>query len=343
MANNIVPGNNGGVGKTNTAFSAIPVMSAANLTVLYEIGNPNKSWIPGRAINSVTKFTPNKAYYIIAKNAIDLEAHLVPPISGTVEPPDEEEPGGEYNATASAFFTRAESVGTLSTDEKDAYSQLVDSLLSAGLYNRFRVLKPYLGGSAAVAALNAISSSYTSSFIGSPIISTTGATFNGSTQYENIPFNLSEIMLVEKNNISVGIYIRSGLNEGWVFGAADASSGLQLNPRYENAAYGYNGSLEAPITVANTSAQGLYTLSRVSSNDSRLYKGAAQIGPTEATTNNAGLPAQNVYVGARNLNGAANSHFQGEVGLFFIAAGFNPSEMIVINNIFQTFLTSLGR
>ena len=51
-----------------------------NTRIIYEVGSPLKSWVPGRSINAVTGFTSDKGYYIVPKADMDMETYLAPPI-----------------------------------------------------------------------------------------------------------------------------------------------------------------------------------------------------------------------------------------------------------------------
>jgi hypothetical protein len=51
-----------------------------NTRIIYEVGSPLKSWVPGRAINAVIGFTANKGYYIVPKLDMDKTSYLAPPL-----------------------------------------------------------------------------------------------------------------------------------------------------------------------------------------------------------------------------------------------------------------------
>lgn len=50
-----------------------------NTRIIYEVGSPLRSWVPGRAINAITGFTENKGYYVIPKLDMDKSDVLAPP------------------------------------------------------------------------------------------------------------------------------------------------------------------------------------------------------------------------------------------------------------------------
>jgi hypothetical protein len=79
MPNNLAIGNNGVVAKADIDFIDAGV-TALNTAIIYEVGSPNKSYVPGRLINAVTAFTKDKGYYIVMLAAVDWSAHVVPPV-----------------------------------------------------------------------------------------------------------------------------------------------------------------------------------------------------------------------------------------------------------------------
>jgi hypothetical protein len=83
MAVNII----GGQPNVATAIQTIPFnelgINSTNTAIIYVIGSALKSYMPGRGINGITGFEIGKGYYIIAKQDIDLESVLVPPIPET--------------------------------------------------------------------------------------------------------------------------------------------------------------------------------------------------------------------------------------------------------------------
>lgn len=82
MANNIVGGApNAIVAKATVAFSAAGITST-NTEIIYLVGNPLKSYVPGRPINGISGFESGKGYYMVAKQDMDLTSHVVPPVTG---------------------------------------------------------------------------------------------------------------------------------------------------------------------------------------------------------------------------------------------------------------------
>ncbi len=85
MANNI----NGGAPNVVVAKQTIAFVDAGitgtNTEVVYLVDTALQSYVPGRSINGISGFVANKGYYLVAKQAMDLTAYVVPPISGITQ------------------------------------------------------------------------------------------------------------------------------------------------------------------------------------------------------------------------------------------------------------------
>lgn len=77
MPNNIFIGANSVVAKQTNDFAAIG-FNASNTTIIYEIGNSLKSWVPGRSINGITGIVIDKGYFMISLVDADLTAFFDP-------------------------------------------------------------------------------------------------------------------------------------------------------------------------------------------------------------------------------------------------------------------------
>lgn len=80
MATNIFGGRaNSAVARSSKIFSEIPELDSDSVSIIYEIGDTIKSWVPDRGINPLSGFEENKGYYIVAKTDLDLSTILSPP------------------------------------------------------------------------------------------------------------------------------------------------------------------------------------------------------------------------------------------------------------------------
>jgi hypothetical protein len=81
MANNLFAGTpHSGTGLQEKAFSLIPEITTASIAIIYKVGSPLRSYVPGRSINAINKFEANGGYYIIPKQNLDLTAYITPPL-----------------------------------------------------------------------------------------------------------------------------------------------------------------------------------------------------------------------------------------------------------------------
>jgi hypothetical protein len=78
MANNVSIGPNAMVAKADTSFDDAGITSTNVLKIIL-VDAELKSYVPGRSINGITGFVTNKGYFLVAKQAMDLSAVLVPP------------------------------------------------------------------------------------------------------------------------------------------------------------------------------------------------------------------------------------------------------------------------
>lgn len=75
------------VAKTSISFASAG-LDATKVRIIYEVGDPLKSFIPGRAINAISGFTQDKGYYIVPLISLDLSAILAPPLdAANITPP----------------------------------------------------------------------------------------------------------------------------------------------------------------------------------------------------------------------------------------------------------------
>lgn len=88
MANNVFADKPAAiVAKTSISFASAG-LDATKVRVIYEVGDPLKSFIPGRAINAITGFTQDKGYYMVPAVDLDLSAIVAPPLdAANITPP----------------------------------------------------------------------------------------------------------------------------------------------------------------------------------------------------------------------------------------------------------------
>lgn len=80
MANNLFADVPAACVAKQTIDFATAGFDSTNTRIIYEVGSPLKSFVPGRSINAVTGFTSDKGYYIVPKISMDKTAYLAPPL-----------------------------------------------------------------------------------------------------------------------------------------------------------------------------------------------------------------------------------------------------------------------
>lgn len=106
----------------------------SNVHIVYEIGNPIKSWVPDRAINSVLTFTEDRGYYIVPKIDLDLTSILAPPLV-TLD--------GALLVTANYC-----NLAGATSLERSYLNDFTAGMVEDGLYNLFPFIAPLVGNSA---------------------------------------------------------------------------------------------------------------------------------------------------------------------------------------------------
>ena len=57
-------------------------INGENTEIIYRTNGDNRSYVPGRMINPITRFEQGISYYIIAKQDMDLTTYVYPPLPG---------------------------------------------------------------------------------------------------------------------------------------------------------------------------------------------------------------------------------------------------------------------
>lgn len=191
--------------------------------------------------------------------------------------------------------------------EANAINQLVLDLKGYSLWSSFLAIYPFVGGTAFTQRYNLINvSNYTLTFNGSWTHSSTGALPDGATAYAETGIIPSVDLDPVKNHIS--FYSRTDADGLYADIGAYTSvpnSRVELMTKLGgNFEYAINTGPTNNIATANS--LGMYTASRSASNAIAAYKNGA---PISASALAVTVPAsiEQIYIGARNLDGVANA------------------------------------
>ena len=177
-----------------------------------------------------------------------------------------------------------------------------------------------------------------------PHVSLEGFTPDGVATYINTNYNpFIDGSAISTNSISFGTYQRStvAVSTSKIHGGDEGANYLRLIP-----VRGLNASRVCVcnnITINSAFAGNLGLISGVRLGANEAYNvNRITYSALEATAS-AGLPNLNLYVGANNNNGVANSFIGTQVSLFYVAKGFTVADMTVLYNAFQAYMTANGK
>lgn len=255
--------------------------------------------------------------------------------------------GNTTNPVATSFFNRVTAAGgTLTNTEKNAVNTLVNSLQTAGIYTKFKIIYPYVGASAAACSINLISSNFTGSFFGGWSYSSNGILPNATNTYMKTNFIVSQQLTA--SNWHESLYCRSNTIVGIDCGTGDVAGQpatlMEIrrngNSGFVCGTYGnYGGMLNIPLADSRG-----YFIGSIISDTNRFYnKNNTTLASNTANITTV-LPIGEMIIGAYNSNNIQPSFFSDKQYAFFtMGDGLTNSECNTLYTIVQTFQTTLSR
>jgi len=256
-----------------------------------------------------------------------------------------------FDPDALAFF---EAAGITNATEKSAVNTFVESLKDEGLWTKMKALYPFVGSNASSHLVNLKQpGTFNLTFNGGWSYPQSGgvslgATSDGINAYADTGLNANSPAMPD---IALGVYLRTTptLNPG---DAKMPIGALTPGPVASFIAMDDVGGTESPYTYlrgseyvvagAATPLIKLTVASRVSDTSLKIYHDGALLNTN--TTLETGLnPNVNIFVGAWNSNGVAQSFTDTTFGLAFISTGLADGNVSALNTIVNTFQTALGR
>ena len=249
-----------------------------------------------------------------------------------------------YDPDAQAFFNRVTAAGgTLTTTEKDAVNALTLSLKSAGLWTSIKAIYPMVGASAAACAQNLKSSSFTGTFFGGWVFSSTGITPNGVNTAFSTGLNANAELSQNSNHLS--FYSRTNIAAS---ASVEIGSQNTATPSYFYTHIYFTGNLiynllasATAVAVTNTNSLGFFNGNRNSSTIVSNFKNGVNLG--NVTMNSVALNTLNVFIGAVNSNGTANGYSAKQCAFASIGDGLSDVQAANFYTSVQAFQTSLSR
>ncbi len=249
-----------------------------------------------------------------------------------------------YDTASRSFFTAS---GITDTIQKRAIDDLVKSLKKDSLWNKFLAIYPMIGGSATTTKWNLKDprdddNAHRLSYHGSPVYSSTGVLFPGTSDYADT--HLVDSVMGGYNNSAISYYSRTQNSiSGYDMGCSDGVYPYNELSVYSNSAdtsngadntewFGYKSNLNTPNTT------GLFMMSS-SDSDVKRFRNGIVVGSYGHAPDNR-YTGLSIWIGTSRVTGRNG---QKECAFATIGNGLTDAEALTFYNIVQAFETKLNR
>jgi len=241
------------------------------------------------------------------------------------------------DADAQAFVTAANITDQV---QANAINDLVIGMKADGTWSKMKAIYPVVGGDASSHAVNLKTpGTFNLTFTNAWTHASTGMTPNGTSAYANTGFNPLTQSL-PRNSAGMGVYNRTDTLTTGAHGQR-VSNTFEIFERWtNNTAYCYINDNSGGFQTTNLDSRGLFQGSRTALSSIRLNINTAQYTGAQAST---GDSNGNLWIGASNNGGAGTFFNNREIAFFYIAEGFDNTEMQNIYTRIQTYQTTLSR
>jgi hypothetical protein len=215
---------------------------------------------------------------------------------------------------------------------------------AAGLYAKTHAMYLLSNGSYASVKFNMVdpdddNASFRLTENGTITYASSGVTSNGSTGYFNTHFSPNANLTA--NSAAIGFYSKTNASTG-LNGSVTGSNRFVLAPKFgDGIGYSQLTSNAQFASVAVADSRGLFTGSKVSSTDQKLYKNGSSIA-SNATSDNTTWATDNVYLLVRNNGGTPDNYDTHKYTFVFITDGLSSTEVSDAYTIIQALMTNLG-
>ena len=177
--------------------------------------------------------------------------------------------GGGIDTDAQAFITAA---SITDTTQQSAINTLVTQLKTYGIWTKLKAIYPFVGGTASSHKFNLkdprdLDAAYRLVFNGGWTHSSTGAKPNGTTGWATTYFNpITQLTIQSSNHLST--YLRTNVDEFSVDMGSfqDPGLGYDIESRWNDVLYSFNGIPNVYLSFANTDSRGLFINTRTGNN-----------------------------------------------------------------------------
>jgi hypothetical protein len=235
--------------------------------------------------------------------------------------------------------------GTLTTGQQSAIVAFFGTVKTAGIYTKILEMWNRCSSVGAAAAIG-MKGVQNTTWANSPTFSSTGVSFNGTTQYGDLGFVPSAAPSYT-NNISMGMYLETPSNTTINMGAKNNANtaAFAFTARYSDG----NGYFDAydvtagsgRVVIAVSDGSGFFIQSLTASNALSIYRNGTSIG-SSTTTRTGTPPTISIYIGANHNIGGPNNYGTPKSAFDFIAQGLTSSEAATFSTAVNTLLTAFS-
>lgn len=217
---------------------------------------------------------------------------------------------------------------------------LITSLMDGGVWTKLDALYLTAAHTAQAAQLNWKSSNFTLTPVNDPTFTTDrGYAGNATSSYLNTNYTITTDGSFAQNNGSLGVWVNQNVTDVTTYIEIGTSRNL-ISARTAGLNLSLRSASTSSDSVSVASAIGHSMFSRDNSANFVGYKNGASVGTL--TRASASLTAQDVYIGARNNAGVADSFSNRRIGAAHIGVALSGSEVTTLYNALNTYLTALG-
>lgn len=228
----------------------------------------------------------------------------------------------------------------------------VTELKAAGIWNKFYVIYPFLGGAATPASYNLKDAdTYQIFWGGAMLYGTLGVDFDGVSGFGDTNFNFSSISpTIEDIHFSFYTPDANGGLANVPVGVGSTAADDRIRMAFDAGTNNYyadmwsNGAIAGRALVSGLGAPaGHYLATRYSDSAAFVYLDGVQKAVNSTTVDISDVPSDTFYVGATNIAGIPTGFTTKTLGLVTIGQHLTASDITSFHNITDKFLTSLGR
>lgn len=250
------------------------------------------------------------------------------------------------DADAQAFLTAA---AITDPTISGAINTLVVQMKADNIWSKMRAVYPMVGGTANSHKFNLkdprdLDAAFRLQFNGGWTHSATGAKPNGTNGWATTYFNPVTQLTTQSNN-HLATYLRTNINEFTIdMGCfADPGLGLDIESRFSNTLYSFNGIPHVTINFSNTDSRGLLINTRTGNNVHKVLINGVVRGTN--ANNFLSLPNTNIALATRyNVStGLPQTYSSKEQAFASIGDGLTDTDAANLYTRVQAFNTALSR